>query len=691
VDDSMAQRSDLPDRSTASPSAHAGAKPVVEVLIFGTAAGPTLDCLRRSTNETPFRITTIASEYGHSPLDDASAEIEAGEVASEDWLLALCLSARLAGVRGRRDIVVLAAGTLVFGNWLDRLRAAAYGATDIGTASAFTNHGKMGAYPAPGFPHATTAWDWRRLDRAAAEENAGQRVELPMPAVTCLYLRRHYLDHLLGSACHRSGAGRWRHVLAADVCAALCDGGPLSPFLAGRNGDPTDHRAAAALNAFLDADPLGILRRPIDLALLQGSGPAMLLITHIGGGGTERHVRDMADALEQEAVRAIILRPTLDGRLRLERLAAPHTPNLIFDPATEYYTLLRALRTLGIVHAHVHHLMGHPPETERAVAALGVRYDWTIHDYMSICPRIQLMGREGRYCGEPAPGECNRCLAQMGTFVGQRDGTEILRWRARFLRSLKEARRVFVPHPEVAARMKRYAPDVEFIVRGHIEKLPQARPVAACLDPDQPLRVVLIGLLMPHKGLNVLAECAKDALCRALPLSFHVLGAADPADRLLGLENVEIRGEYREEEVFDHLEDLGCHCAWFPSVLPESYCYTLSIAEAGGLYALGFDLGAQGARIRQRGWGQVMPLDTRPPQINEVLLRVREQLAKSSHGPPARFAHYDQLLRDYYGLPDFGVPSRSGLAAALAIGPRRERAARGQPISIHGRRARAAA
>jgi hypothetical protein len=163
-------------------------------------------------------------------------------------------------------------------------------------------------------------------------------------------------------------------------------------------------------------------------------------------------------------------------------------------------------------------------------------------------------------------------------------------------------------------------------------------------------------------------------------LSFHVLGAADPADRLHGLENVEISGEYREEEVFDRLEDLGCHCALFPSVWPESYCYTLSIAQAGGFYAIGFDLGAQGARIREHGWGQVLPLNTRPSQINDLLLRVRELLEKSNHGPPVRFAHYDQLLRDYYGLPDLGVAPRSNLVAAPA----------GQQISAPGRHARAA-
>ena len=83
----------------------------------------------------------------------------------------------------------------------------------------------------------------------------------------------------------------------------------------------------------------------------------------------------------------------------------------------------------------------------------------------------------------------------------------------------------------------------------------------------------------------------RDAAARRLPLAFHVIGATTGPE-LRWPANVAISGEYREEEVFELMRARRVHCALFLSIVPETYSYTLSIAQAAGLYALGFDLGA---------------------------------------------------------------------------------------------------
>lgn len=557
----------------------------------------------------------------------------------------------------RRDVVLLRSGTEVFKGWLDRLAAAIRENADIGSAIPFSDSGPFSGYPTPhgADPEAQVALDWATLDRVAGTANFRCSVDVPFPSGCCIYLRRDYLDDLLNE--EEIGAG-WRHILAANVCVRLASvpGDPVCIWPAELPAHPF---GAAAVASYLRADAARFWRRRLDLARLAGPGPAMLLVTHFGGGGTERHVHDLAHALEDEGVRALVLRPLTTGGVRLERFTVPSTPNLVFHPDKEYYSLLDALAVLEVRHVHVHHTLGHTATLRQLIDDLNVAYDYTLHDYRVICPRIHLADRTGRYCGEPGPDECNNCLAQNGNYYNIRDTTEIRTWRERGHFWLAGARRVFIPHADVGDRLGRYFPDVQFVERRHMETLTHARFIAAPRLPGQPLRVALLGTLYPHKGSDLLLGCARDARRRNLPLEFVVLGTSDrPA--ILNAAGVDISGEYREEEIYDLLEAKACHCALFLTILPETYCYTLSIALAGGLYCLALDLGAQGARVADSGWGEVLPLASSPEEINDRLLATGDTLHRLRPVPPPIFAAYPSILQDYYGLePNLRVPGEA--------------------------------
>ncbi len=299
----------------------------------------------------------------------------------------------------------------VYDGWLDRLGEAAYSFRDVATATPFGG-GRQAAYAVPLAEAAA-------LDAIAAETNRGLHIPLPVPGGDCTYLRGEYLDG-------RPASGGRGHVLAADVFVHS-DNQTADPAWL----KPADRAAAADVASHLRIDPARPLRRRLDLGRLAAPGPAFLMVTHYGGGGTGKHVRDMAAGLEREGVRVLLLCPADGGRLRLERFAGPAMPDLVFDPQAEYYTLLTAIRRVGCVHVHVQHLLGHPPETMRLVNDLGLPYDLTIHDYQYACPRIHLHDHAGRYCGEPPPAGCDACLARNGDFLGQKGPLTIGAWRGR--------------------------------------------------------------------------------------------------------------------------------------------------------------------------------------------------------------------------------------------------------------------
>jgi glycosyltransferase involved in cell wall biosynthesis len=357
----------------------------------------------------------------------------------------------------------------------------------------------------------------------------------------------------------------------------------------------------------------------------------------------------MAARLETEGCRALLLRPLDAGHIRLEQVSVKNTPNLIFAVPEEYWTLRETLLDLGVEHIHIQHTIGVPTAVLDLVRDLGLPYDYTIHDYYPICPRITLIDETDRYCGEPEPAQCNNCLEKNGALFGG-DPVAIQQWRQQHGAWLAGARKVIVPHRDVAVRLARYFPDIQFTERRHFETMNLARPIGARYTAGDILRVVVIGMIGVHKGSDVLLGCARDAATRKLPIHFHVVGFTDRDDLLRELPNVSITGRYREEEVFDLLEPLHGHCAFFPSVWPETYCYTLSIALLGKLFPVAFDLGAPAERIRAAGVGHVFPLTTDAAAINGELLSLTPRLAAPLPESREVPASYPRLLADYYGL-----------------------------------------
>jgi GT2 family glycosyltransferase len=572
-----------------------------------------------------------------------------------------------------RDVLLLNSDTEVSGDWLDRLRRAAYSAADVGTVTPLSNNATICSYPRfcedNPLPDGLSA---DQLDRLCSECNAGGYADVPTGVGFCMYFRRDCLDtvrHLdeqhFGKGygeendfCVRASRIGWRHLLTTDTFVYHRGG---TSFGASKN--PALERALfvlAALHhdyltrvaAHVRADPALPFRRRLDLARLAGPGPAVLYVLHNRGGGTDRHVRDLAARMEQEGHRAILLRPLEAGRISLQRPAVRNTPNLVFTLPHERWTLLLALRGLRVGHVHVHHTIDVPAEVFRLLGELGLPYDWTVHDYYSACPRINLIDGSGLYCGEPEADRCQACLDRDGAACGGE--VDIRRWRQEHATWLAGARRVFVPHHDVAARMGKYFPGVAFVERPHFEALPAARPVAAPLAPGEALRVAVIGGIGPNKGSEVLLACARDGLARRLPLTFHVVGWTVCDEALRELPNVTITGPYREEEVFDHLARLRCHCAFFPSVWPETYAYVLSIAFRGGLFPVAFDLGAPAARIRECGFGHLIPLTGDGAAVNDRLLALAPRLAVVPPAPRWEPAEYRDLLGEYYGLTENG-------------------------------------
>lgn len=163
-----------------------------------------------------------------------------------------------------------------------------------------------------------------------------------------------------------------------------------------------------------------------------------------------------------------------------------------------------------------------------------------------------------------------------------------------------------MPDIDVSDRLKKYFCDIDIKVEPHEPPEEFSLPTSPRHSTNGgKLKVVVIGAISQIKGFDVLLACADDARKRQLSLEFVVLGYTvnDAKAKDMGIQ---ITGRYSETDGMAELTKLCPHAVFLPSVWPETYCYTLSLALKAGLPVFAFDLGAVASRLKALGCEQCL-------------------------------------------------------------------------------------
>ncbi len=381
------------------------------------------------------------------------------------------------------------------------------------------------------------------------------------------------------------------------------------------------------------------LQTPALLQTLEQCGkPAVLFVEHALAGGVGRHTAALAEALQQ-SLSVLFLRPAgpFSAEVILSFSKNGRSFALRFDSARELDELIALLKRCRVTRVHLHHILGFQFDVQKLVRALGVPFDFTVHDYYTICPFVALGGLRGKYCGERGIAQCNDCIAQRR----EKTAADILLWRQRHSWLLLDADRVICPSADTARRMRRYHPAAPLLTVAHDACYRcQDISITPCGE-GEPLRIAVIGVLAEHKGARLVLETARLAQLRGLPFEFKVIGYAEDASLLTHLPNVTELGRYREEELPKLLAETAPHVAWFPSQLPETYSYTLSSALEAKLPIVAAGLGSFPERLRGRRWTLLTPPNAGAEQFAALFQSLRQSLI--AQNPPAQEPVSDEI------------------------------------------------
>ena len=596
---------------------------------------------------------------------------------------------------GDHDVLLLNSDTEVAGDWLDRIRAAAYGDQKVASVTPFSNNATICSYPRFCEDNALPAgWDTARLDALFARVNAGQVVDVPTGIGFCMYIRRAALREVglfdvehFGKGygeendfCIRAQQAGWRNLHALDTFVRHFGGVSF-----GASKSPRERAAMQTLRRlhpryeadvlrFVREDPARPARIAVDLArLLDGNHPLTLAVLHDRNGGTERHVVELAELLHERA-RFLLLRPLPGQRLGLRLPGAGEGFELVFTLPDQGEELIALLRRLGVRHVHVHHLLGHGKFVQRLPARLGVGYDFTAHDFHFADPGITLTDTSGSYSPTRDPA------ATGATPPPDADEVALGPWRQQSAEFLNGARYVIAPSRDMLTRLLALVPGAPLRLVPHTDIDPTAplpQPAPPLLEGGRPLRVAVVGALSAIKGADVLEDVAIAARKQGAPIEFHLIGYAYRTLRAQPHANLTVYGRYDEKDLPELLRWLQPDLVWFPAQWPETYSYTLSACLQGGWPVVAPDLGAFAERLAGRAWSWVRPWKQSTPQWLDFFADVRQRHFATGQGPAllpaladdARLAAtrgFDPQPPDWYGgayLADLPAPDVADLPA----------------------------
>lgn len=630
----------------------------------------------------------------HGP--DASLRAAIKDLAARGFLILMENQKNLGFVRSvnlgvnacrGKSVILLNSDAIPFGDWIDRLVAHDRANRDAATITPLSNNATICSYPQPNANNrlqleAPPA----ELDAYARECNAGMSVEIPTAVGYCVFIRADLFTEIGEFDAETFGLGYgeendfsmrarkagYRNLLAYDIF--VYHKGSVSFDDAYRNTEARVENLLSlkhpdylsSVRRYIEADPGRDGRTRLDLFRIAKhvGGRSAVLVSHDRGGGIETHVQTAAAQLAREGVDVVLFR--ISSRWKIAVTFASLSPRAVLTLScndlhiVRHHALIETfLKWLQPLFVHVHSFVGLEWESTRRlmsmIAKTTDKYYYTLHDYSALCHRNHLVTTAGVFCGLASVEVCRSCLS---IDYDEDDCVAPDERRRTYAKFLAGAEAIFAPSDDIAQRVAPLLPNLPITVRPHHETLP-IRPMPQLRNRrrNAPLRIAIVGAIGPHKGIDTVYSLALDARVRGLPIEYMIIGYSSMPHASTEVGVLETGAYDAPEDALDLIDWYDVDLILIPSIWPESYCYTLSIALASGIPPIVFDMGAPADRLRASGQGLLLDpkLIHTPHLINDQLvgLSLVELYARRS---PYRQSGYKTMLADYYG---FGVRSQA--------------------------------
>ena len=253
----------------------------------------------------------------------------------------------------------------------------------------------------------------------------------------------------------------------------------------------------------------------------------------------------------------------------------------------------------------------------------GAKILMLLHDFFVLCPAVNLIDAEGKYCGVPSCEVCDKCVPDNRSNACTEYGSGTL-WRTKFREFLLNCDEIRAFSDDTAKLFKRAYPDVY-----NLHVIPHAPHYLPAVKKNrkttETFNIGLIGVLCYKKGLEVVKALVKYIEENDLNIRLRLIGTSD--------EEIESpvfsqTGRYTREEIPRLTLEQDIDMFLIPSVWPETFSYTTSEIISMGFPVAVLPVGAPVERVKRYAKGLVLK-DEQPENIVEEMISLWKTLGGS--------------------------------------------------------------
>lgn len=535
---------------------------------------------------------------------------------------------------GQNDIVLLNSDTVTTPRWLENMIYSAYSRETIATVTAISDNSGAFSVPEIGvFNHQTVGLTKNEHARLITQNTDGKCLSVPTGNGFCLYIRRDFID-LHGAfneekyprgygeendLCMRAYQSGWHNLICdksfvyhkrsqsfkEEKIKLMEDGASQL------RKDYPEYKNA--INRFIDLE-LRLFRSKIRGTIENYDQkpilPRALFVISTTTGGTPQTNLDLMQAVDDRYEcmllrcdsRKIYLSKLIEKKLH-PVLEIPLS--IALEPIThlsdEYDAIVSdLLYKYNIELLHIRHIAWHSLSLPRIAKAMHIPVIYSMHDFYSICPTVNLKNESNKYCAGKCnnnAGDCTIPLWSQGSIINLKNEF-IYNWRNKFRTFTSYCDAIISTDESAKEQICMILPEIadKFHTIPHGRDFPVMVKGEHATIPPQKIQVLVLGNISIAKGSLLLKDMIINDTEKKL--EFHFLGNTN------GLTGFGIHhGTYSRDDVLSKIAEINPHIGVVLSLWPETFCHTLTEMWAAGIPVMAIDLGAVGNRIKSTGAG----------------------------------------------------------------------------------------
>ncbi len=359
------------------------------------------------------------------------------------------------------------------------------------------------------------------------------------------------------------------------------------------------------------------------MCLMQRNTHTVVYFHHaLGGGADDYMVKQKKKLLKDECIKFIEFRYHVYQNIyQMEITYKDYCMKLYAKSLDE---ILFHLRLTQIHEIFVNELVSYPNLFQMLQKILNLKKEFglsltmLLHDFFCICPTINLLLDQGKYC-EMNCGHQN-CLKH-NRYLYDKAYTDISEWRMQWGNFLKNCDCILAFSEDSGKKIKHIYGDLPGL-RVVLHTTDRMLPVRKKYKCTETVNIAVLGVLGRHKGLYVIKEMLALIEKRKLAVNIIVVGTCEEK---LESSHCIVTGRYTREQLPSLMYLFDIDIIFISSIWPETFSYTAQEAMQMKMPVAVFDLGAPAERVKKYEKGIVIKEMTADAALNKIIEFVKKQ------------------------------------------------------------------